>query len=172
MTCGLQHKEATQRGRIRVAGRAGERGSNLVEQSFIIIVLLMLLFGIFDFGRALYTYHFVSNVAREASRWASVRGSTCNAGALSGCPATSGSSGNIQTTFSANMSNMGLDPNKITFTTTWVAPPNASVTNCTPQNNPGCVVSVNVQYTYKVLFPLLPVSMFTMSSQSQMVITQ
>ena len=175
MNRGFQPERVSQQAHIRHVVRRGERGSSLVEQSFILIVLLSLLFGILDFGRALYTYHFVSNTAREATRWASVRSSTCKPGPwLQGCPSSNApSGGKIQTTFAANMSNMGLDPSKITFTTTYVAPPGFAATTCpTPKNVPGCVVSVDVHYTYKVLFPLLPVSTIRMSSQSQMVITQ
>src|SRR5277367_4330936 len=78
MTCGLQHEGAKKRAQIRIASQRKERGSSLVEQSFIIVFLLTLMLGIIDCGRALYTYHFVSNVAREATRWASVRSTTCN----------------------------------------------------------------------------------------------
>src|ERR1700675_3047789 len=62
--------------------RARERGTTLLESAVMISVLLLMMFGIIGFGTALYTYHFVSNTAREATRWASVRGSTC--GGLSG----------------------------------------------------------------------------------------
>lgn len=53
-----------------------EKGSVLVESAITVAVLFVILFGIIDFGRALYTYHFVANAAREATRWASVNGST------------------------------------------------------------------------------------------------
>ena len=155
-------------GRGKHGPRRGERGSNLVEQSFIIVFLLTMLFGIVEFGRAMYTYHFVSTAAREASRWASVRGSRCSA--LPDCNATPS---DVQTTFSANMSSMGLDPSKISFVTTWVAPPGVTSGSCTPgKNDPGCAVNVDVTYSYKFLFPFLPSSTVTMKSQSQMVITQ
>jgi Flp pilus assembly protein TadG len=55
-----------------------ERGSDLVEFSLVAIVVMMVLFGIGDFGYALYAYHFVSGAARDATRWAAVNGSTCN----------------------------------------------------------------------------------------------
>lgn len=54
-----------------------KRGSSLPETALIMVVLLMLTFGIMDFGRALYTYAFLTNVAQKAVRWASVRGSNC-----------------------------------------------------------------------------------------------
>jgi len=142
----------------------------MVETALMLSVLLVMMFGIIGFGHALYTYHFVSNAAREATRWASVRGYTCpnNLPILSGgCPA---SVSDVQT-YVSNVSGMGLDPAKITATTTWVTPPNNLAVCKTRPNNPGCVVEVQVQYSYQFLLPFLP-SGFKMQSTSQMVISQ
>ena len=54
-----------------------EEGSSLVEFALIFLVLMTMMLGIIDFCRAAYAYHFVSNAAREATRYAAVRGSTC-----------------------------------------------------------------------------------------------
>ena len=138
----------------------------MVETALMLSVLLVMMFGIVGFGHALYTYNFVSNAAREATRWASVRGQTCT-GLSGGCPA---SASDVQT-YVSNVSGMGLDPAKITATTTWIAPPNNLAVCKTQPNNPGCVVEVQVQYSYQFLLPLLP-SGFKMQSTSQMVISQ
>jgi Flp pilus assembly protein TadG len=147
--------------------RARERGTSMLESSVMISVLLVMMFGIVGFGNALYTYHFVSNTAREATRWASVRGATCG-GLPDGCPAA-------DTDVNAYVQNLstgiGLDPTKVTTTTTWVAPPNNLAACVSQHNSPGCVVKVQVQYSFQFLFPLLP-SGFTMQSTSQMVISQ
>src|ERR1700691_4095214 len=68
--------------------RARARGSALLESAVMISVLLLMMFGVVGFGTALYTYHFVSNTAREATRWASARGYTCTGGLSGGGPAT------------------------------------------------------------------------------------
>jgi Flp pilus assembly protein TadG len=159
----------------RCARGSKERGGSLVEQAFAIVLLLTIIFAIIDFGRALYTYHFVSNVAREATRWASVRGKTC-IGLAGGCPANVS---DVQTYVSA-VSGMGLDSTKITTTPQWGPAPNnapvcggAASTTPTPTNSlPGCVVQVQVQYAYKFFFPFLPKSTVNMSSASEMVISQ
>jgi hypothetical protein len=151
--------------------RARQRGATLLESAVMISVLLLMMFGVVGFGTALYTYHFVSNTAREATRWASVRGTSCPLNLPSlpgGCPAD-------DTDVNAYVQNLstgiGLDPTKVTTTTTWVAPPN-NLAICTSQpKSPGCVVKVQVQYSFQFLFPLLP-SGFTMQSTSQMVISQ
>jgi Flp pilus assembly protein TadG len=148
--------------------RARQRGTTLLESAVMISVLLLMIFGVVGFGTALYTYHFVSNTAREATRWASVRGSTCTGGLSGGCPAA-------DTDVNAYVQNLstgiGLDPTKVTTTTTWVAPPNNLAACASQHNSPGCVVKVQVQYSFQFLFPLLP-SGFAMQSTSQMVISQ
>jgi Flp pilus assembly protein TadG len=172
MTCEVQREGSNQGARTRRAFKFRARGSSLVEQSFIIVFLLTMMLGIIDCGRALYTYHFVSNVAREATRWASVRSLTCDGSALSDCPA---SNANVQTNFTTNLSTMGLDPSKVTFVTTWVLPPGVGAASCpgSNQNKVGCMVHVDVTYNYTFLFaPFLAAPPITMSSSSEMLITQ
>jgi hypothetical protein len=173
MTCRFQRRRAKHRTQVRVAGRSRERGSSLLEQSFILVFLLTMMFGIIDCGRALYTYHFVSNAAREASRWASVRSDTCDRFALSACPVDP-SGNNLQTAFTANLSNMGLDPGKITFTTSWVAPPGVGAAACVPPTNKiGCMVHIDVAYDYTFFFaPFISAPPIRMASSSEMLITQ
>jgi Flp pilus assembly protein TadG len=148
--------------------RRGESGSSLVEQALVLATLLAVMFGIIDFGRALYTYHFVSEAAREATRWASVRGNTC-VGLTGGCPA---GPGDVQT-YVTNVSGMGLEPAKITTTTSWPIQSYSSPT-CAGniKNNPGCVVQVKVDYAFQFVVPFVPSAAFTMSSTSQMIITK
>jgi Flp pilus assembly protein TadG len=145
----------TKRGHVR------QRGSALVEQALVLTFLLTVMFGIIDCGRALYTYHFVADAAREATRWASVRSSTSLLGHAS--------PGSVQS-YVANVSGMGLDPALITTSTNFLAPPHGSP-SC-PANTPGCVVEVQVNYDYKFFFPFLPNGSVTMTSTSELVITQ
>lgn len=49
-----------------------QRGDGLVEFALVLPVLLLLVFGILDGGRAVYAYHVVANSAREGARYASV----------------------------------------------------------------------------------------------------
>lgn len=48
--------------------RRDERGQAMVEFSLAIIVFLVLLMGVVDFGRAIYQYNGVSQAAREIAR--------------------------------------------------------------------------------------------------------
>ncbi len=167
MSDGLKREPAERNSPIRTTAQGRERGSSLVEQALVLATLLAVMFGIIDFGRALYTYHFVSEAARDATRWASVRGSTC-VGLSGGCPA---GTADVQT-FVSNVSGMGLDPAKITTTTTWPIKPYSSPKCAGNNNNPGCIVQVQVNYAFQFILPFLPSAAFTMSSTSQMVITQ
>lgn len=156
--------------RCRKARLEGSRnqqlGAGLVEQALVLVIFLSVMFAIIDFGRALYTFHYVSNAAREAARWASVRSTNSKA---PNAPATAG---NVQTTFASSsaLAGMAIDPSKLTFATSWIAPPKGPST-C-PANVAGCVVQVHVTYTYKFMFPFLPSGSFDMNSTSKMVITQ
>jgi Flp pilus assembly protein TadG len=48
------------------------RGVTIVESALVLSVFLMLLFGMFEYCRFLYTLHVTNNAAREAARYASV----------------------------------------------------------------------------------------------------
>ena len=51
-----------------------ESGSELVEFALSSSLLLLVIFGIMDCSRALYTYHYVAQAARLGTRYAAVRG--------------------------------------------------------------------------------------------------
>ena len=158
-------------------------GAALVEYAFIVIVFLVILFGIGGFSHMLYVYHYVNHAAKEAARYASVRGSTCTADADGGsCQVSNSASGisgpttstDVQT-YVTNMVFAGVDSSKLVVPTT-----NSSLlcgvsdkTKCSPAidsdicnstaavNAPGCSVRVTVAYSYNFIFPLLPGSTTT-----------
>jgi TadE-like protein len=56
---------------IRIRTRfASEKGSELVETSAVILVFMMLVMGVFQFGRAYNIYQNITNAAREGARFA------------------------------------------------------------------------------------------------------
>jgi Flp pilus assembly protein TadG len=135
--------------------RHTERGASMVETGIALLLLLIVVFGIIDYGRAMYAYDAISNAARLGTRYAIVRGSQCQA---AGCPATGDS---IQTFVRAQAPL--IDTNRMTVTTTW---PNG---NC---KSPGCPVLVTVTYPFDFVSPVIPLAVLTMSSSSQMIISQ
>lgn len=54
------------------ARRSRWRGQALVEVALILPMLLVIIIGLFDFGRAIYVYNTLSNAARTAARVAVV----------------------------------------------------------------------------------------------------
>jgi Flp pilus assembly protein TadG len=49
------------------------KGSVMVETALMITILLVLMFGIVDLGRALFTANNLTSAAREGARWAAVQ---------------------------------------------------------------------------------------------------
>lgn len=47
-----------------------DRGANLVEMALLVPLLLLILVGVTDLGRAYFTYITMINAAREGARWA------------------------------------------------------------------------------------------------------
>jgi len=148
----------------------------MLEFALVVIFLLTMLFGVMDFGRALYTYHFVSNAARSATRWAMVNGhdcaldSTCNGTApMNNGPATVADVQN----YVKGLTPPGIDPNQIVTTVCGASDGGkcaASPPSCTTQNGAGCTVSVTVSYDFSFLAPLVYSSTINLSSTSQMII--
>lgn len=55
------------------------KGQTLVELALVLPILLLLVFGIIDFGRILNAYIMVSNASREAARYYAVRSTQATA---------------------------------------------------------------------------------------------
>ena len=134
--------------RIVKHGKRGERGSTIVETALSLTVFLMILFATMDLGRMVFAFNFVSYAAREATRYAMVRG-TKNPTDAAGL-----------TTFVKSEA-IGLDRSAITVTPTW-----------TPDHTPGSTVQVKVSYSFQPIAPYMPAGPFTLSSTSKMLISQ
>jgi Flp pilus assembly protein TadG len=155
----------------------GEDGNGLVEYALVLMFLMSMLLGIVDFGRALYSYHFLSNAARDATRWAAVNGATCgvstpsNPAGDSSCNGVGGmnngpaSASDIQN-YVTKITPPGVDSTKVTTTASW---PGIG-TLCNVANNPGCPVQVQVSYSFTFIVPFIRTSPLTLSSSSEMII--
>jgi Flp pilus assembly protein TadG len=147
-----------------------EDGNNLIEYAIVFMFLMSMLLGIVDFSRALYTYHFLSNAAREATRYAAVRGSTCNddlscsAATPDTGPAAPGNT--VIQDYVATIVPPGLKSTNVTTTPSWPG----TGTICTVLNNPGCPVEVQVSYPFNFVVPFIRTAPLTLSSSSQMII--
>ena len=158
-------------------------GGTLVETALSIFLLLTFMFGIMEGSLAIYSYHFISNAAREGTRYAIVRGSdwssACTSSVTSGCTVTAAQ----LETYVTSLSFPGIDTTKLIVTpqcsttsangvlsTTFVTFPGTC-------NAAGDVVQVTVTYPYSVPIAGIkgsctaPVK-WCLTSTSEMVISQ
>lgn len=108
--------------------RRREAGQSLVETALVLPVLLIILMGIFDFGRAIFAYNAVSNSAREAVRVAIVNQNT------------------TAVEDEAKRSAIGLDPAEIDVT--------FSIPDCVAVQV-GCTAQVQVDHRWMAITPII-----------------
>ena len=153
----------------------GEEGASIAETALACTVFLAMLLGAFQMMLALYTFHFVADAAREASRYAIVRGSaSCtNTPALANCNATADQ---IQA-YIRSLNYPGVTSSKINVTTSWLSasagyPKTWSACTSGTCNAPGNQVKIVAAYSFPLSVPFVPKQTFNLSSTSQMVISQ
>ena len=144
-----------------------EEGQSALEAALSFTIILTLFFGVMEVCMALYGYHFISEAAREGSRYAMVRGSSCS-GSASACPAQAS---DVQT-FVRGLDYPGISAANIAVTTTWPTTGASCTPSSLPCNNPGNQVQVKVQYRFPLSIPFVPSSTLTMASTSKMAISQ
>jgi Flp pilus assembly protein TadG len=153
-------------------------------------VFMAFFFGMIQFCFGLYAYNYVGEAAREASRFAMVRGDTCqsdlNTSAFcspySGNTGTTGADSNDVTKFVQNLGFPGMSKTNVTVTTNWytvntTTPHTWSTTACststvTTCKDPGNAVQVTVSYPMAIGIPFLKSTAITVKSTSQMIIVQ
>jgi len=150
--------------------RRRERGASLVEYAFVVILFFSLIFGISGFGHAIFVYHHLNNAAKEATRYAAVRGLNCSND--NSCTATSSASGITGPTTVADVKAyvQSITPASIDSSQLTIVPCGVTGTVCSPTiagasddcntaataNKPGCTAQVQVAYAYNFIFPLIP----------------
>ena len=172
--------------------RRAQRGASLVEYAFILIFFLTLIFAINGFGHALFVYHHLDHATKEATRYAAVRGATCYMDNTTGgsCTASNSASGipgpttaADVTAYIASITPPSIDSSQFTVTVCGVGGSGAAVCSASTApacltgnalfkaiNYPGCTTSVQIQYTYNFIFPLVGSFPINMSSTSEMTI--
>ncbi len=117
-------------------------GASAVEFAIVVPILIALSFGAIDGGRAMLTFNSVERLARDGARYASVRGSE-----------SPGPTTRDKVTNYLKGRATGLDNSKLGVNITW-----------TPNNEPGGVVAVQVNYAFDSLF--LPIDTLNFDSTS------
>jgi Flp pilus assembly protein TadG len=155
-----------------------EEGSVIMETAMSIMILLTFMFGVIETGFALYSYHFISEAAREGTRYAIVRGSTagtlnCSAPGPPTCKAQGGNDIGDIATYVKNLGFPGINPNNMTVKSAWSA--YAKGTSCPatgPCNSPGNLITITVIYNFPLTVPFIPAHTYTMTSTAAMIIQQ
>jgi Flp pilus assembly protein TadG len=106
--------------------RADRSGQNLVEFALVVVMLLLLVVGICEFGRAWNLYQILANASREGARLAALPSGFTTAAA-------------VNSTVKTYLTNGNVDPGKVT-----IAIGGAGVDGGT-----GTQVSITVSYPYK-----------------------
>ncbi|QKE41830.1 MAG: pilus assembly protein [Ferrovum myxofaciens] len=138
---------------------SSERGVAAVEFALIFPLMLLLMFGIIEFGTMMYDQIMVTNAAREGARWGSVQSvslahpiTSCSevSSIQGGCPASCSGSGSgsdactVASNYAANtlISYQGGSNNS----------PVVTVDFCPSNKCPnGAAIEVTVQYTFQGL---------------------
>jgi Flp pilus assembly protein TadG len=140
----------TERSRKRPILARWCEGQSVVEFAITISGVLLLGLAITNFAMAISAYSFVCYGARDATRYAAVRGATSP---------TPASSSDVRAFVVAEAA--GIDTSRLTVATTW-----------SPDNQPNSTVAVRVQYNFQFQIPFVALSPVNLSSNSQFVISQ
>jgi Flp pilus assembly protein TadG len=178
-----------------------EDGATLVEMGLSAVVALMFLFGIIETSYLLYSYNYVSNAAREATRYAAVRGpNSCNDANVTPFPncgmkptnfsSTTNATGNPLLAYIEGMGYPGLTASNTSLQvkymvatktsaglTTWSYDSNCSSTSDLDSSGNGCnnvgnMVNVKVVYNFPLNIPFWRNVTVPVSSTSQMMISE
>lgn len=155
---------------------ASEEGAGLAETALALLVLLPALIGCLQISLAFNSYQDIGDAAREASRWASVRGSTSctNTPNLTYCNAT----GTQIQSYVRGLGYPGLNSSGLSAATAWCAASTSSgstswaTCSSSTAKAPGNLVQVTVTYAFPLTIAYWQVTTLNLSSTSSMVISQ
>jgi len=127
-----------------------QTGQALVEASLVTVLFVVILFGLIDFARIVWSYTMIANAAREATRFAMVHGSA------------SGNAASVTQIQGIVISRSpGILPAMLTTTVSF-----------SPDQSPGSTVTVAVTYKVYPIAPYIPVGPLNVTSNSQRIIYQ
>jgi Flp pilus assembly protein TadG len=167
--------------RLHRLSDSGEEGSSLVEMALSCLILIPFLLGIVQLSIGLYCYHYASDAAREATRWAIVRGGNCNTlfGATYCSPTEGSGTGAGSTDIAQYVKGLGYPySGSVTTTAQWCTAGGspATWTSCSTTKNgnnvTGNQVKVTVSYAYPLIIPFIRNNTINISSTSSMTIVQ
>ncbi|MGC1421488.1 MAG: TadE family protein [Terracidiphilus sp.] len=138
--------------------KESEKGQAVIEVALALPIIAAFTFMMIELCLAFYSYCMISESAREGTRYAIVRGATCQTGTGGSCTASA-------STINDAVKHLGW-PNLGTGTLS------ANTTYPDGNENPGSRVQVVVNYVYPYNIPFAPKGTLNMSSKSVMYIVQ
>ncbi|MGB6974091.1 MAG: TadE family protein [Terracidiphilus sp.] len=171
--------------------RQGAEGAALVETALSLSVMLTVMVGIMQVCLVMYSSVFVNEAAREAARYASVRGSdSCtDLATFPNCDLGPTTAGNPLQTYARGLGYPLPSPSNLTVTATWwyltqdsngysqwtascttLNEPSAPTGNGQPCNQSGNMVTVRVRYSMPMNIPFWANANVNLTSTSSMLI--
>jgi len=126
---------------MRAPIREARRGQTLVEFALVLPLLILLLVGIFDFGRAIFAYNTINNAAREAARLAIVDQTFAD----------------IRAEAAASAAGLNIDPTsvQVDFRDSDTAAAGSCNDEVGTPTVVGCIAVVQVPYLYDAATPII-----------------
>jgi Flp pilus assembly protein TadG len=128
------------------------RGNTIIEFALVSTVFFMTIFGIMEFGQAVWRYNVVANLAKEGARRAAVCGKATSL-TTTDC--------NLQTYVSSRSLGMTMSLGPNTTSTATLAAASA-----------GDVVTVQIRHNFTPLTAFIPHATLTLSSTAKMVVAR
>jgi TadE-like protein len=134
----------------------------MAEFAMVAPMFFLVLFGIVEAGRFIFTYEMLNNATREGARYAIVNGANVNP---IGCPSGPPAPGSVACDVPGeNVKDRVRDAaigvgGTITVGATWL-----------PDNGRGSTVTVSATTTYRPLIPIVPLPDITVSAESSLVV--
>jgi Flp pilus assembly protein TadG len=147
-----------------------ESGQTLIEFAIALGVLLTSVFTLMEICLMFYTYATIDECAREGTRYAIVRGSTCLTNGATGAGVSCTASASTINSYVASLGYPNVGGGTMNVSTTFSA--DGTTFAATGNNAPNDMVRVQVSYTFPIKLPFVPKNALALSSQSQMYILQ
>jgi Flp pilus assembly protein TadG len=135
-----------------------ESGGSQIEFVLSLTALMTFVFAVMEICMVFYTYGMISESAREATRYAIVRGSTCLTSSSTSCTASAATINTYAT--GRGFPNIGGGT------------PVATTTFPDGNQAPGSRVKVDIKYTVSIKVPFVPKNSLALDSSSEMYILQ
>jgi Flp pilus assembly protein TadG len=147
--------------------RAG--GQSLVEFALVLPIIVLLIVGFVEIGRAVFAFNTIANAARQGARVAIVN----QLSVVTDCDESRPIEDPYQPHWSirgcaiAAASTLGINTSNVSVS--YLTPPSTTL-SCAPILHVGCLASVTVTYHYSITTPFISmlIGPFTMSQTSQM----